>query len=106
MNTKTIKIEKEKDIKKCRKIDDVLYVAEMMSYDGNIMPKSFEGSIGLSCVICGEQTKIIGERAFANCKNLIRFDGFPEIIAKEAFSFCSRLKNFNFSNVANFGISP
>jgi hypothetical protein len=105
MNTKTIKIEKEKDIKKCRKIDDVFYVAEMMGYDGNIMPRSFEGSVGLSCVICGEQTKIIGERAFANCKNLIRFDGFPEIIAKEAFSFCSRLKNFNFSNVANLSES-
>lgn len=104
MKTKIIKIKNDRDIKKWAAVDEVLYLAEMMSYEQDIQPKAFEGSQGLSYVVCGEKTRIIGERAFANCRNLLRFDGMPQVIAKEAFSFCSSLKSFNFLTIS--ALSP
>lgn len=99
MKTKTIKIRKDRDIAKCQKIDEILYLAELMDYEKDLSPHAFEGSTGLYYVVCGDKTRIIGERAFANCKNLLRFDGLPQVVAKEAFSFCSNLKSFNFSTL-------
>lgn len=104
MKTKTIKVIRDRDIAKCQKIDEALYLAELMDYEKDLSPHAFEGSAGLNYVVCGEKTRIIGERAFANCKNLVRFDGLPQVVAKEAFSFCSSLKSFNFSTLRS--LSP
>lgn len=104
IKTKVVKIKNDRDIKKWSRVDEVLYLAEMMDYEQDIQPNTFERCQGITNVICGDKTKIIGERAFANCKNLIRFDGMPQIVAKEAFTFCSSLKSFNFSTLS--ALSP
>ena len=105
MKAKTIKIHNDRDISKCRKIDEILYLAEMMNYEKNISPNSFEGSAGLFYVVCGDKTKTVGKRAFANCKNLVRFDGALESVSAESFIFCSSLKSFNFSTLSELANS-
>ena len=97
---KIINCKNEHDIKKCLK-QSRSYMANLMEYQVNIKPQLFEGDDALHFVLCGPQIEIIGERAFANCWNLERFDGLPKVIGPAAFTFCESLKDFNFTTINN-----
>lgn len=100
---KIINCKSDRDLKKCLR-QKKPYMANLMEYNSDIKPCLFECSDSLNYVLSGPQTKIIGERAFANCWELKRFDGLPEVVDKEAFTFCESLKDFNFSTIHN--LSP
>ncbi|MBQ2396662.1 MAG: leucine-rich repeat domain-containing protein [Bacteroidales bacterium] len=97
---KIINCKNEHDIKKCLK-QSSSYMANLMEYNVNIKPQLFEGDDTLHLVLGGPQIEIIGERAFANCWNLERFDGLPKVIGPAAFTFCESLKDFNFTTINN-----
>lgn len=96
---KIVNCEIEKDIKKCLR-QNRPYMANLMEYKSDIKPSMFEGS-NVKLVLSGPNTKIVGDRAFANCWELERFDGLPEVIGNEAFAFCKLLKDFNFTTIRN-----
>lgn len=97
---KIINCKNEHDIKKCLK-QSHSYMANLMEYPVNIRPQLFEGDDTLHFVLGGPQIETIGERAFANCWNLERFDGLPKVIGPAAFTFCESLKDFNFTTINN-----
>lgn len=68
-----------------------------------ITPSLMEGNPYISMAILSEDTKIIGESAFHGDIILETVAGNPKIISDDAFSFCSKLKNFNFSEVSSIG---
>lgn len=100
---KIINFKSEKDVKKCAK-SKVPFMANLMLYRNDIKPNMFEGVEHITFVLSSSDTKIVGKRAFANCWELQRFDGLPEVIDEEAFTFCKSLKDFNFSTIHN--LSP
>ena len=97
---KIINCKNERDIKKCLK-QNRPYMANLIDFNDNVKPRLFEGSEKLHFVLSGPQTETIGERAFANCWELERFDGLPKIIGPGAFTFCKLLKDFNFTTINN-----
>ena len=97
---KIINCKNERDINKCLR-QNRPYMANLMDFNDNIKPRLFEGSSKLHFVLSGPQTETIGERAFANCWELERFDGLPKIIGPGAFTFCKSLKDFNFTTINN-----
>lgn len=97
---KIINCKSDKDIKKCLR-QSRPYMANLMEYNDDIKPKQFECAQELTFVLSGPNTKIVGERAFANCWELKRFDGLPEVIGPEAFVFCKSLVDFNFGTIRN-----
>ena len=97
---KIINCKSEHDIKKCLK-QSHSYMANLMEYPVNIKPQLFEGDDAIRLVLGGPEIEIIGERAFANCWNLERFDGLPKVIGPAAFTFCESLKDFNFTTINN-----
>lgn len=96
---KVIDIKSDRDAEKCRR-QRCSYLAYLMSY-GDIKEAQFEGDENLRVVLSGTSTKVIGKRGFANCWNLLRFDGLPEVIDEEAFLGCKSMSNFNFSTLRN-----
>lgn len=97
---KIINCKNERDIKKCLKQNSP-YMANLMSYKMNIKPQLFNGAEYLHFVLAGPSIETIGERAFANCWALERFDGLPKVIGTAAFTFCESLKDFNFTTISN-----
>lgn len=75
------------------------FVLNMINYNGEIIPSLFEGNDQLTFVICNSKHKIVGDRSFANCLSLSRFDSTAEFIGKQSFAFCKELKDFNFLKV-------
>lgn len=76
-------------------------MANLMNYKMNIKPQLFNGAEYLHFVLAGPSIETIGERAFANCWALERFDGLPKVIGTAAFTFCESLKDFNFTTISN-----
>ena len=97
---KIINCKNERDIKKCLK-QNRPYMANLMNYKMNIKPQLFNGAEYLHFVLAGPSIETIGERAFANCWALERFDGLPKVIGTAAFTFCESLKDFNFTTISN-----
>ena len=97
---KIINCKNERDIKKCLK-QNRPYMANLMNYKMNIKPQLFNGAEHLHFVLAGPSIETIGERAFANCWALERFDGLPKVIGTAAFTFCESLKDFNFTTISN-----
>ena len=97
---KIINCKNERDIKKCLK-QNRPYMANLMNYKMNIKPQLFNGAEHLHFVLAGPSIETIGERAFANCCALERFDGLPKVIGTAAFTFCESLKDFNFTTISN-----
>ena len=97
---KIINCKNERDIKKCLK-QNRPYMANLMNYKMNIKPQLFNGAEHLHFVLAGPSIETIGERAFANCWALERFDGLPKVIGPAAFTFCESLKDFNFTTISN-----
>ena len=97
---KIINCKNERDIKKCLKQNSP-YMANLMNYKMNIKPQLFNGAEHLHFVLAGPSIETIGERAFANCWALERFDGLPKVIGTAAFTFCESLKDFNFTTISN-----
>lgn len=94
-----INVKNDNCIKKCLR-QKRPYIAYMMEYC-DIKPNQFEGSQNLQSVLSGIYSNVVGERAFANCWNLQRYDGIPQVIGKEAFLGCKSLTSFNFTSVRN-----
>ncbi len=97
---KIINCKSERDINKCLR-QSRPFMANLMEYNDDIKPKQFECNEHIEFVLSGPNTKMVGERAFANCWELKRFDGLPEVIGPEAFTFCKSLTDFNFNTVNN-----
>lgn len=97
---KIINCKNDRDIRKCLNMNRP-YMANLMEYNDDIKPSMFEGAQDLTFVLSGPNTKMVGERAFANCWELKRFDGLPEVIGPEAFTFCKSLTDFNFGTIHN-----
>ena len=99
MKLKEINIRKSADSHKSVN-QDLLHCISFRDYENDfIKPQAFENSDNLVIVTdCGD-VKSIGDRAFASCSRLERFDGVPYSIGVEAFKFCSSLKDFNFNSV-------
>lgn len=99
MKLKEINIRKSADSLKSVN-QNFLHYASFRGYESDfIKPQAFENADSLVIVTdCGD-VKVIGERAFASCSKLERFDGVPYSVGDEAFKFCSSLKDFNFNSV-------
>lgn len=94
-------IKQVKTVKDCKKLQNISYpfILNMINYNGDIIPELFAGNENLQFVICNGKQKIVGNRAFANCTSLVRFDSVSEVIGKQSFAFCKDLKDFNFLKV-------
>lgn len=68
-----------------------------------ITPSLMEGNPFLSVAVLSPETKIIGESAFHGDTSLESVIGNPSIISDDAFSFCSKLKKFDFNSVTSIG---
>lgn len=97
---KIFEIKNKKDIAKAQKIKKP-FMVYANSYEGELEEFSFEGNEFIKMFLGGPYTKVVGQRAFANCWNLQRFDALVEVLDKESFIGCKSLTDFNFSTLRN-----
>ena len=94
-----VKIIKYTSAKQIKKLDRMYtyFCLTFSDFKGTaILPEQFQFLESLYYVTDCSRVDTVGDRAFASCTNLQRFDAGASFIGKEAFAFCSALTDFNF----------
>lgn len=97
---KIFEIKNKKDLLKAQKIKKP-FLAYAINCQDDIESFAFEANEYVKMFLGGRDIKTVGQRAFANCINLQRFDALTEVLDKEAFANCSQLTDFNLSTLRN-----